>query len=196
MHTRDKTRPRIWLLKLTVTVLNRWIKNNSMIHEFSVSSQCSKICVFILWKDFPLYFVQTLRSSDHRLCDNYLSDSGISHLLEALSGNHSLQRLSLMHTGLSDKSALLLAERLGQYDLLKELNVAYNNIGDSAALTLVDACREHPSIHTVQWVQQCFDLFLCIFRVNLISKCCFKCISQIYTVHCNIISRVFFLLGQ
>lgn len=54
-----------------------------------------------------------------------------------------------MHTGLGDQSAHLLAERLGQHNMLQELNVAYNNIGDSAALTLVDACREHPSIHTV-----------------------------------------------
>ncbi|KAI2656244.1 NLR family member X1 [Labeo rohita] len=84
-----------------------------------------------------------------QLCDNYLTDTGISHLLEALSGNHSLQRLSLMHTGLGDQSAQLLAERLGQHEMIQELNVAYNNIGDSAALTLVDACREHPSIHTV-----------------------------------------------
>lgn len=101
----------------------------------------------ILLRDLLLEPNCTIKSL--QLCDNYLSDSGISHLLEALSGNHSLQRLNLMHTGLSDKSALLLAEKLGQHDQLKELNVAYNNIGDSAALTLVDACREHPSIHTV-----------------------------------------------
>lgn len=55
-----------------------------------------------------------------------------------------------MHTSLGDSSAHLLADTLGQHEMLKELNVAYNNIGDSAALTLVDACREHPSIHTVQ----------------------------------------------
>ncbi|XP_051963723.1 NLR family member X1-like isoform X2 [Xyrauchen texanus] len=84
-----------------------------------------------------------------KLCDNYLSDTGIRHLLDALSGNHSLQKLSMMHTGLGDISAKLLAERLGQHDGLKELNVAYNNIGDSAAFILVDACREHPTIHTV-----------------------------------------------
>ncbi|XP_052432334.1 NLR family member X1 isoform X2 [Carassius gibelio] len=88
-------------------------------------------------------------TSNLKLCDNYLTDTGISHLLEALSGNHSLQRLNLMHTGIGDQSAQLLAESLGQHKMLQELNVAYNNIGDSAALTLVDACREHPSIHTV-----------------------------------------------
>ncbi len=65
-----------------------------------------------------------------------------------------------MHTGLGDQSAQLLAERLSQHEMLQELNVAYNNIGDSAALTLVDACREHPSIHTVQWVQQ----YICIVQ--------------------------------
>lgn len=55
-----------------------------------------------------------------------------------------------MHTGLEDAGALELAQRLQQHTGLQELNVAYNNIGDNAALTLVDACREHPSIHTVQ----------------------------------------------
>ncbi|XP_073674305.1 NLR family member X1 isoform X1 [Garra rufa] len=101
----------------------------------------------ILLRDLLLEPNCTIKSI--KLCDNYLTDTGISHLLEALSGNHSLQRLCLMHTGLGDKSAQMLAERLGQHDMIQELNVAYNNIGDSAALTLVDACREHPSIHTV-----------------------------------------------
>ena len=55
-----------------------------------------------------------------------------------------------MHTGLGDHGALELAERLQQHTGLQEVNVAYNNIGDNAALALVDACREHPSIHTVQ----------------------------------------------
>ena len=85
-----------------------------------------------------------------RLCDNPLLESGASCLLEALSGNHSLQKLSLMHTGLGDRGALELAGMLHKHTRLQELNVAYNNIGDNAALTLVDACREHPSIHTVQ----------------------------------------------
>uniref|UniRef100_A0A9J7YFW1 NLR family member X1 n=2 Tax=Cyprinus carpio TaxID=7962 RepID=A0A9J7YFW1_CYPCA len=101
----------------------------------------------ILLRDLLLEPNCTIKSI--QLCDNYLTDTGISHLLEALSGNHSLRRLYLMHTGLGDQSAHLLAERLGQHNMLQELNVAYNNIGDSAALTLVDACREHPSIHTV-----------------------------------------------
>nr|AFY26970.1 NLR family member X1 [Carassius auratus] len=101
----------------------------------------------ILLRDLLLEPNCTIKSI--KLCDNYLTDTGISHLLEALSGNHSLQRLNLMHTGIGDQSAQLLAESLGQHKMLQELNVAYNNIGDSAALTLVDACREHPSIHTV-----------------------------------------------
>ncbi|KAA0701984.1 NLR family member X1 [Triplophysa tibetana] len=101
----------------------------------------------ILLRDLLLEPNCTIKSL--QLCDNHLTDTGISHLLEALSGNHSLQRLSLMHTSLGDSSAHLLADRLGQHETLKELNVAYNNIGDSAALTLVDACREHPNIHTV-----------------------------------------------
>ncbi|KAF3847303.1 hypothetical protein F7725_020331 [Dissostichus mawsoni] len=42
-----------------------------------------------------------------------------------------------------------LAKRLQQHKGLQELNVAYNNIGDRTAMILVDACREHPSIHTV-----------------------------------------------
>ncbi|XP_072547271.1 NLR family member X1 [Salminus brasiliensis] len=84
-----------------------------------------------------------------QLCDNLLSDRGVTHLLNALPGNQSLQKLSLMHTGLGDSAAFELAERLRQHPALQELNVAYNNIGDSAALTLVDACREHPNIHTV-----------------------------------------------
>ncbi|KAG9265458.1 NLR family member X1 isoform X1 [Astyanax mexicanus] len=83
------------------------------------------------------------------LCDNLLSDRGVTHLLDALPGNKSLQKLSLMHTGLGDGAAFELAERLSQHSGLQELNVAYNNIGDSAALALVDACREHPTIHTV-----------------------------------------------
>ncbi|XP_067102954.1 NLR family member X1 isoform X1 [Osmerus mordax] len=84
-----------------------------------------------------------------QLCDNPLLESGASCLLEALSGNRSLQKLSLMHTGLGDRGALELAGMLPKHTRLQELNVAYNNIGDNAALTLVDACREHPSIHTV-----------------------------------------------
>lgn len=54
-----------------------------------------------------------------------------------------------MHTGFGDQGALELARQLQQHTL-QELNVAYNNIGDSAAIALVDACREHPAIHTVQ----------------------------------------------
>lgn len=84
-----------------------------------------------------------------RLCDNPLLESGVCILLEALPENQSLTHLSLMHTGLGDQGALELAQRLQQHTL-QELNVAYNNIGDNAALALVDACREHPSIHTVQ----------------------------------------------
>lgn len=84
-----------------------------------------------------------------RLCDNPLLESGARTLLEALPENQSLTHLSLMHTGLGDQGALELAQRLPQHTL-QELNVAYNNIGDNAALALVDACREHPSIHTVQ----------------------------------------------
>lgn len=129
-----------------------------MIHElvfqFHTSTKKS-VCLYI-WEKC---FFWILCCSNHRLCDNYLTDAGISHLLEALSGNHSLQQLYLMHTGLGDQSAQMLAERLGQHNMLKELNVAYNNIGDNAALTLVDACREHPSIHTVQWVEKYMFLF-------------------------------------
>ncbi|TRY64626.1 hypothetical protein DNTS_004867 [Danionella cerebrum] len=113
------------------------------LNELNLSScHITQELLQMLWPAFR-------HTSNLKLCDNYLSDSGIGHLLEALAGNRSLQRLSLMHTGLKDQSALMLAERLGQHVALKELNVAYNNIGDSAALTLVDACREHPSIHTV-----------------------------------------------
>ena len=71
-------------------------------------------------------------------------------LLEALPQDQSLRHLSLMHTGLGDAGARQLASILHHHARLQELNVAYNNIGDSAALTLVDACREHPNIHTVQ----------------------------------------------
>lgn len=88
--------------------------------------------------------------SDCRLCDNSLLDIGASHLLDALFDNQSLQRLSLMHTGLGDGAASELAARLALHGGLQELNVAYNNIGDGAALKLVDACREHPTIHTLQ----------------------------------------------
>lgn len=84
-----------------------------------------------------------------RLCDNPLSESGILTLMEALSGNQSLKHLSLMHTGLGDQGTLELAQRLQQHTL-QELNLAYNSIGDSAALALVEACRNHPTIHTVQ----------------------------------------------
>lgn len=114
-----------------------------LLNELNLSScHITPELLQMLWPAFH-------HTSNLKLCDNYLTDTGISHLLEVLSGNHSLQRLCLMHTGLSDRSAQLLAERLGQHDMLQELNVAYNNIGDGAALTLVDACREHPSIHTV-----------------------------------------------
>lgn len=83
------------------------------------------------------------------MCDNPLLESGTSTLLKALPENQSLTHLSLMHTGLGDQGALELAQGL-QHHSLQELNVAYNNIGDNAALALVDACREHPTIHTVQ----------------------------------------------
>ncbi|XP_068173200.1 NLR family member X1 [Antennarius striatus] len=83
-----------------------------------------------------------------QLCDNALLESGVCVLLEALPENQTLTHLSLMHTGLGDQGALELALRLQQHGL-QELNVAYNNIGDDAALALVDACREHPSIHTI-----------------------------------------------
>lgn len=55
-----------------------------------------------------------------------------------------------MHTGMGDQAALELAKKLQKHTGLQELNVAYNNIGDNAAVALVDACREHPNIHTVQ----------------------------------------------
>lgn len=70
--------------------------------------------------------------------------------MDALSGNQSLQKLSLMHTGLGDSTASELAARLESHGGLQVLNVAYNNIGDGAALKLVDACREHATIHTLQ----------------------------------------------
>lgn len=89
-------------------------------------------------------------SPPHRLCDNNLLDEGVRTLLDSLPENESLQHFSLMHTGLGDAAALELAERLGKHTGLLELNVAYNNIGDSTAVALVDACREHPTIHTVQ----------------------------------------------
>ncbi|XP_073674307.1 NLR family member X1 isoform X2 [Garra rufa] len=124
------------------TVLN-CTSSSFHLNELNLSScHITPELLQMLWPAFH-------HTSNLKLCDNYLTDTGISHLLEALSGNHSLQRLCLMHTGLGDKSAQMLAERLGQHDMIQELNVAYNNIGDSAALTLVDACREHPSIHTV-----------------------------------------------
>lgn len=55
-----------------------------------------------------------------------------------------------MHTQLGDHAAVQLSLSLHQHPGLQELNVAYNNIGDNAALALVDACREHTSIHTLQ----------------------------------------------
>lgn len=84
-----------------------------------------------------------------QLCDNPLLDAGVLTLLEALPENNSLTHLSLMHTGMGDEGALGLAANLHRQAGLQELNVAYNNIGDNAAIALVDACREHPSIHTV-----------------------------------------------
>uniref|UniRef100_A0A3P9HXJ2 NLR family member X1 n=1 Tax=Oryzias latipes TaxID=8090 RepID=A0A3P9HXJ2_ORYLA len=84
-----------------------------------------------------------------QLCGNPLQDSGCCSLLEALPENHTLQHLSLVHTGLGDHGAQLLTTRLQQLSGLQELNVAYNNIGDEAAVALVEACRDHPSIHTV-----------------------------------------------
>ncbi|XP_073337534.1 NLR family member X1 [Pagrus major] len=100
----------------------------------------------ILLRDLLLDPKSSVRSL--QLCDNPLLESGTSTLLKALPENQSLTHLSLMHTGLGDQGALELAQRL-QHHSLQELNVAYNNIGDNAALTLVDACREHPTIHTV-----------------------------------------------
>lgn len=85
-----------------------------------------------------------------RLCDNPLLDSGVSVLLEALPQSQSVRHLTLMHTGLADKGAMELAKALERPSSLEELNVAYNNIGDNAALRLVDACREHPTLHTLQ----------------------------------------------
>ncbi|XP_047017098.1 NLR family member X1 isoform X4 [Ictalurus punctatus] len=94
-----------------------------------------------------------------KLCDNSLLDRGASHLLDALSGNQSLQKLSLMHTGLGDSTASELAARLESHGGLQVLNVAYNNIGDGAALKLVDACREHATIHTLHlYLNQLTDL--------------------------------------
>nr|XP_046244025.1 NLR family member X1 [Scatophagus argus] len=103
-----------------------------------------KSCIFL--RDLLLDPKSSIRSL--QLCGNPLLESGAHTLLEALPENQSLTHLSLMHTGLGDQGALELAQRL-QGHTLQELNVAYNNIGDNAALALVDACREHPSIHTV-----------------------------------------------
>lgn len=86
-----------------------------------------------------------------RLCGNPLQGSGCSSLLEALPENQTLQHLSLVHTSLGDHGAQLLATRLQQLSGLQELNVAYNNIGDEAAVALVEACRDHLNIHTVQY---------------------------------------------
>lgn len=69
--------------------------------------------------------------------------------MEVLPESQSVTHLSLIHTGLGDQGALELAQRLQHY-AFQELNVADNNISGNAALALLDACREHPTIHTVQ----------------------------------------------
>lgn len=99
----------------------------------------------MLNEDMPYCWIHLLC----RLCDNPLQDFGVLTLMEGLPEKKSLIKLSLMHTGLGDQGALELAQRL-QHHPLQELNVAFNNIGDNAALAVVDACREHPSLHTVQ----------------------------------------------
>lgn len=70
----------------------------------------------------------------------------------ALSENQSLTHLSLLHTGLRDQGAVELAERLEQQQHwpLQELNVAFNDLTDTGALALVNVCRNHPTLHTVQ----------------------------------------------
>lgn len=69
----------------------------------------------------------------------------------ALSDNQSLTHLGLLHTGLRDQGAVELAEGLEQQQWpLQELNVAFNDLTDTGALALVDACRNHPTLHTVQ----------------------------------------------
>lgn len=103
------------------------------------------ICEIMLNEDVPYCWIHLLC----RLCDNPLQDFGVLTLMEGLPEKKSLIKLSLMHTGLGDQGALELAQRL-QHHPLQELNVAFNNIGDNAALAVVDACREHPSLHTVQ----------------------------------------------
>lgn len=80
-------------------------------------------------------------------------DCGVSALMGALSENQSLTHLLLLHTGLKDQGAVELAEGLEQQQQqwpLQELNVAFNDLTDTGALALVDACRNHPTLHTVQ----------------------------------------------
>ncbi|XP_034024603.1 NLR family member X1 [Thalassophryne amazonica] len=101
-------------------------------------------CMFL--RDLLMDSKSPIRSL--QLCDNPLLESGAHCLLEALPEYKTLNHLSLMHTGLGDQQVLDLAGKLCHTEL-QELNVAYNNIGDNAALALVDACREHPTIHTV-----------------------------------------------
>ncbi|XP_061072965.1 NLR family member X1 isoform X1 [Conger conger] len=121
----------------------------AFLHTRSLNLQFNKLgpesCIIL--RDLLLHPSCALKSL--QLCDNSLLESGVAHLLEALPVNHSLQRLSLMHTGLEDAGAVQLAQNLARNQGLEDLNVAYNNIGDNAALTLVDACRDHPSLHTV-----------------------------------------------
>ncbi|XP_063062422.1 NLR family member X1 [Engraulis encrasicolus] len=124
-----------------------WVLNccpqGFLLDELNLSS-CSlnQELLHLLWPAFR-------HARNLTLCDNDLLDEGVRALMDSLPENQSLEHLSLMHVGLGDAVALELAEQLANITGLLELNVAYNNIGDSTAVALVNACREHPTIHTV-----------------------------------------------
>ncbi|XP_035411730.1 NLR family member X1 [Cygnus atratus] len=86
---------------------------------------------------------------DLRLSNNPVGAQGARHLAEALAGNRSLSRLSLLHAALGDRGVEEIARRLADNQQLQELNLGYNALTDAAALRVVEVAKKHATLDKV-----------------------------------------------
>lgn len=87
--------------------------------------------------------------SSLRLTNNPVGEQGAQYLAEALAGNRSLTRLSLLHTALGDRGAEVLAQHLAKNQHLQELNLGYNSLTDVGALQVVEVAKKHTTLDKV-----------------------------------------------
>ncbi|OPJ68234.1 NLR family member X1 [Patagioenas fasciata monilis] len=87
--------------------------------------------------------------SSLRLANNPVGEQGAQYLAEALAGNRSLTRLSLLHTVLGDRGAEVIAQHLAKNQHLQELNLGYNSLTDTAALHVVEVAKKHATLDKV-----------------------------------------------